>query len=237
MISNHQKAKATAVKKIFSEIVPRYDLINHLLSANRDSGWRKFALRRIPAGAKRVLDLATGTGDMAVGATLLHPEIEITGLDFVHQMIEEAKIKKSRKAPDSTLHFVNGDAMSLPFPDCSFDTAMIAFGLRNIPDRLSAIREMARVVKSSGKILILEMTLPKTGLSSKFFNFYVGKIVPYIGGIVSGNRGAYRYLSSSIDQFLKPEELTELCTNAGLKEITAHPLTFGIAYLHEGTVP
>lgn len=232
-----EKERIRTVKKIFSTITPRYDLLNHILSAGQDIRWRNFTSRRLPEKATHVLDVATGTGDLAITIAKKHPRLHVTGVDFVKEMMEVAEEKTRRAGLMSKIDYVSGDAMRLPFDNNMFDAATIAFGFRNIPNRIGALREMSRVIKSGGKVLVLEMTLPRETVSSRFFKWYLKNVLPRVGRVISGNKDAYDYLSNSIEDFLKPDELTEYFKQAGLHEIKVFPLTLGITCLHEGIVP
>ena len=232
-----EKERISAVKKIFNTIPRRYDLLNHVLSGCQDIRWRKITTRHLPADAKHVLDVATGTGDLAIAMARRRPDLNVTGVDFVRAMMNLAVAKTERVGLSSRIEFISGDAMQLPFGENIFDAATVAFGFRNIPDRIGALREMSRVVKPGGKILILEMTLPRGTRSSRFFKWYLKNVVPRVGRLISGNGSAYDYLSESIEDFLRPDELTRYFEKAGLVNIKAFPLTFGITYLHEGIVP
>ncbi|MBN2226145.1 MAG: bifunctional demethylmenaquinone methyltransferase/2-methoxy-6-polyprenyl-1,4-benzoquinol methylase UbiE [candidate division Zixibacteria bacterium] len=229
--------RIAAVKRIFGTIAPHYDLLNHLLSGGQDIRWRNRTVKRLPADTRLVLDIACGTGDLSLAVAKRRPETKVIGLDFVRSMLDLARIKTDRAGLVSRVHHTAGDAMHLPFANHRFDAAMVAFGFRNMPDRARALAEMRRVVKSGGKVLVLEMTLPRGMRMRRFFVWYLNTIIPRLGGLISGNREAYQYLPDSIAGFLKPEELSNLFEGAGLREIRAFPLTYGIAYLHEGLVP
>lgn len=231
------KEKIDAVRDIFSKITPNYDRMNRIMSARRDVAWRRFLVRRIPSNARKVLDVATGTGDVAIEIARRRPEIQVTGLDFVKEMLDLAIEKTEKAGLVDKIEYLNGDAMAMPFEDSTFDVSTIAFGMRNIPDRLGAIKEMARVVKPGGKVLILEMTFPKNLKMRQFFHWYLNKVIPVLGTFIAGNRSAYRYLSDSIQNFIHPDQLTDLFKEAGLQEVRECPLTLGITYLHEGIVP
>jgi len=231
-----EKERIRTVKKIFSTITPRYDLLNHVLSGCQDIRWRNFTTRRLPADARHVLDVATGTGDLAITMAHKRSELKVTGVDFVKAMIDIAAAKTARAGLASRVEYIAGDAMRLPFADDTFDAATVAFGFRNIPDRIGALREMARVVRPGGKIMVLEMTLPRETMMGRFFKWYLKNIIPIVGKLISGNKGAYNYLSDSIEDFLKPDELGIQFEKAGLKDIKAFSMTFGITYLHEGIV-
>ena len=228
--------RISAVKSIFNTITPHYDLLNRIMSGRRDVAWRKFAVERIPDNARKILDVATGTGDLAIAIAQSGLDIEVVGVDFVEKMMRLAQKKTKAKGLDQRIDYSAADATILPFNSNEFDSATIAFGLRNIPDRLSALKEMGRVVKKGGKVIALEMTFPKNLGLRNFFKWYLNNMIPILGGIISGNRAAYRYLPDSIQDFLTPDELSDLFECAGFKSINKFPLTFGLTYLHEGTV-
>lgn len=222
------------VKRLFSEITPRYDLMNHLLSARQDIHWRRFTVKRIPPEAKRILDIAAGTGDLTIETVRRRGGASVFGLDLVEKMMDSGRIKAEKKG--LKVHWITGDALKLPFADDKFDAATIAFGLRNIPDRQGVVAEMARVVKPGGKVLALEMTFSRNLRLRKFFHWYLEKVIPALGGLFARNRKAYSYLAQSIREFIPPEELCGMFENAGLKSVKAFPLSLGITYLHEGVV-
>jgi demethylmenaquinone methyltransferase/2-methoxy-6-polyprenyl-1,4-benzoquinol methylase len=186
---------------------------------------------------RRLLDVATGTGDLAIEAALENPGIEVTGLDLVPGMLELGRGKIRKRGLEGRVRLVEGDALALPFDDGSFDTASIAFGIRNIPDRGAALREMARVVVPGGRVLVLELTTPRGGLLRALYALYLRGLLPIIGRVVSGDSRAYGYLAESIMEFPSPEEFAGTMRRAGLSDVSASPLTFGVAHLHEGTVP
>jgi demethylmenaquinone methyltransferase/2-methoxy-6-polyprenyl-1,4-benzoquinol methylase len=210
--------------------------MNRILSFRQDVRWRKFAVSRIGTEAKLVLDVATGTGDLALEMVKKYPRLEVVGLDFVEKMLLRAREKALKISNYDRIQYLMGDALTLPFADNAFDSVIMGFGLRNIPQKLEALKEMARVVKLGGKVLILEMTYPKNLKFRKFFNWYFRNIIPLWGKIIAHNQNAYQYLTSSVQNFLHPEELTELFYKADLKNVRAFPMTGGIAYLHEGIV-
>jgi len=235
---------------MFDAITPRYDLLNRLMSARRDVTWRRRIAKFLPNETQRVIDVATGTGDLAIAICRERDTARVFGIDFVPRMLEFAaqKTKSSdiiqedvsphQSSPNLNrrISLTLGDAMHLPFVDRGFDAATIAFGLRNIPDKLEVLREMARVVRSGGKVLVLEITFPRNLGMRRFFNWYLNRVIPIMGGLISGDRKAYRYLTDSIQDFLHPDELCDLFLQAGLIDVRSHPLTLGIAYIHEGTV-
>jgi len=229
--------RVRAVKKIFGTITPHYDLLNRIMSARRDVSWRHFVATRIPPEVRSVLDVATGTGDLAIEIARSRSRARVFGLDFVEQMMRPAQTKTARENLSGRISYVAGDAMDLPFGTGEFDAATVAFGIRNMPDRLRALSEMARVVKPRGKIVCLEMTFPRNLGLRRFFKWYLNRVIPMVGGMISGNRSAYRYLPDSIQDFLHPDDLSHLFQEAGLASVKVFPLTLGLTYLHEGVVP
>jgi demethylmenaquinone methyltransferase/2-methoxy-6-polyprenyl-1,4-benzoquinol methylase len=224
------------VKRIFNAVTPHYDKLNHIMSARQDVKWRRFTASRLTSGDRKVLDVATGTGDLAIDITSKWPDTEVIGVDFVRKMMQLGRDKVERKGLANRILYAASDALSLPFQDNEFDVATIAFGLRNIPDRLAALKEMVRVVKPGGKVITLEMTFPRNMGFRWFFKWYLNNVMPLIGRLISGNSEAYRYLPASIQDFLHPDDLTKLYQLAGLTAIHAIPLTLGITYMHEGIV-
>ena len=226
------------VKEIFSTITERYDLLNHVLSMGLDIYWRWFTVKKMRFFKTfRLLDVATGTGDIAICASAANPDIGITGLDFTWNMLKTGKIKISRKKLSQKIALTQGDAMSLPFSDNTFDVVSMAFGIRNIPDRKAAVKEMIRVLVPGGRLMVLEMTFARHSLFRKAIGFYLNRILPLIAGKITANPGAYHYLADSIMNFPPPAEFAGSLEGLGLKEVAAHPLTFGITCLYIGLKP
>jgi demethylmenaquinone methyltransferase/2-methoxy-6-polyprenyl-1,4-benzoquinol methylase len=223
------------VKEIFSTITGKYDFLNRFLSLRRDVAWRNFAAGKMHFFQTRhYLDVACGTGDLSIAAAVKHPQISVTGLDFVPEMVETAKRKARAKKLVSRIAFLQGDALSLPFDDASFDVAGIAFGIRNIPDRKRALCEMLRVTVPGGQVMVLEMTF----VQNRFFKFiyyvYLNYLLPAFAKIFSRNPAAYYYLADSIMNFPSPDEFAGIMEETGMVQIEKYPLTFGIAWLHIG---
>ncbi|MBP6941078.1 MAG: bifunctional demethylmenaquinone methyltransferase/2-methoxy-6-polyprenyl-1,4-benzoquinol methylase UbiE [Syntrophorhabdaceae bacterium] len=226
------------VKEIFSTITGRYDLLNHVLSMGIDIYWRRFAVKKMRFFKTfRLLDVATGTGDVAVCASAVHPDIGITGLDFIQNMLKAGKAKISRKGLGQKISLVQGDAESLPFSDNTFDVVSIAFGIRNIPDRKAAIEEMIRVLVPGGRLMVLEMTFARRSLFRNAIRLYLNRILPFIAGRITANPGAYHYLADSIMNFPPPAEFAGSLEGLGLKEVAVHSLTFGTTCLYIGLKP
>jgi demethylmenaquinone methyltransferase/2-methoxy-6-polyprenyl-1,4-benzoquinol methylase len=223
------------VREIFSAIPRWYDFLNRFLSLRRDVAWRRKAVRMMRfIKTHAFLDIATGTADLAIEAALRHPEISVTGVDFVPEMMAPGREKIRRTNLADRITLMEGDAMDLPFEDGSFDVSAVAFGIRNMPDRVGALREMARVVAPGGQVMVLELTTPQGRLARELYGIYLNGILPRIGRLFSGNARAYRYLAQSIMDFPSPEEFSWLMERAGLKNVRRHPLTFGVAHLHVG---
>ncbi len=221
------------VRAMFDAIAPRYDVLNRVLSARVDVAWRRKAVRALGVTpGDRILDLATGTGDLLL-EELAAGAIRSVGADLSFGMLRRVRPKlASRGATDSRV--CQGDAERLPFADGCFDGASIAFGIRNVLDRAQGVREMRRVVKSGGRVVVLEFH-ETTGLIGTVFRFYFNHILPQIGALVS-SRQAYSYLPKSVANFESPEGFSHLMRAAGLRDVVSKPLTFGIAWLHVGKV-
>ncbi|WP_456411157.1 bifunctional demethylmenaquinone methyltransferase/2-methoxy-6-polyprenyl-1,4-benzoquinol methylase UbiE [Oceanithermus sp.] len=230
------EAKARAVREMFGEIAPRYDLLNRLLSGGVDQRWRRLAVRMATEKApRRILDVATGTGDVALLLKRARPEAEVVGGDFTPQMLELARAKAARAGMD--VRFVEADALALPFADASFDAITVAFGFRNFADYERGLAEFQRVLAPGGRAVILEFPPPPRGLLGQAYRFYFNGVLPWIGGVISGRPEAYRYLPSSVERFPEPERLAEMMRAAGFAEVRWRLLTGGIAAVHVGDKP
>lgn len=225
--------KAQQVHNIFSSIAPRYDVANDVISLGRSHAWRAECVRL--SGAREgtsVLDVATGTGDFAIAFKKVVGAGQVVGVDFCAEMLVPAPSKAQSQGLDIT--FKQGDAMNLEFADASFDVVSIAYGLRNVSDAGGAIKEMSRVLKPTGKLMILETGRSEWPLFGAATEFYTSKIMPVLGGWLSGNRDAYRYLDSSSKEFPYGPKLVELLKQHGnFTTVTAHPLFGGVSYIYE----
>jgi demethylmenaquinone methyltransferase/2-methoxy-6-polyprenyl-1,4-benzoquinol methylase len=227
--------RGVAVERMFSAIAPRYDFLNHLLSAGRDRAWRREAVAATALPREGILlDVCTGTADMALEAARQFPDARIVGVDFSHPMIAlgAAKIERARLADRVRLQAAPAEA--LPFPDDSFDAATVAFGLRNLPDRHRGLREMHRVLKPGGRAVILEFTTPPGPLLRRVYLWYFHRVLPFIGRLVSGHPLAYSYLPASVTEFPSPEGLAAWMRDAGFREVSYRLLTGGIVSIHVG---
>jgi len=218
--------------EMFDRIAHRYDLLNRVLSMGIDQRWRRATVDalELPDGA-RVLDLATGTADLALTIAQRHPDATVLGTDPSPKMLGVGRRKIADRALDGRVALDDGDAQALPFPDDAFDGVTIAFGIRNVPDRSRALREMARVCKPGGRVAILELSEPRGGILGPLARFHIRTLVPRIGALLSGDR-EYRYLQESIAAFPPPAAFAEMMTAAGLTVHAVRPLTFGVCCLY-----
>lgn len=223
-----------AVNSMFARIAGRYDLANHLLSGGADFWWRQRLVRAVhDAYPKEVLDLATGSGDVAFAlADGLPPGIRIVGMDFCQPMLDQAVQKRAGCARWAGIEFRQGDGMDLPLPAHSQDAVTISFGLRNMADRHKALSEMRRVLRPGGHLFVLEFSQPRWWFRP-FYYAYLKLVLPLVAGIVTGDRSAYEYLGGSIQQFPGREQMSAEISKAGFTAVSATPLTFGIVALHQ----
>lgn len=220
---------------MFDRIAGRYDMLNRVMSFGVDKRWRKktvAALALPKTDACRVLDVATGTGDLAIDIARRHPGAAVIGVDPSAKMIEVGAGKVTRF--DGRVSLVLGDAQALAFDDGHFDAVTIAFGIRNVPDRARGLAEMARVCRVGGRVAILELGEPKRGVMAPLARFHIRQVVPRLGALLSGSK-EYRYLQTSIAAFPPPDEFAQLMTANGLTVLEVVPLTFGVCNLYVGT--
>jgi len=226
-----------AVNSMFARIAGRYDLANHLLSGGVDYWWRQCLVRAVhDAHPGAVLDLATGSGDVAFAlANGLPGGTKITGMDFCQPMLDEAVKKRAASPRWAAIEFRQGDGLALPLPDRSYDAVTISFGLRNMADRHQALSEMHRVLRPGGRLFVLEFSQPSFWFRP-FYSAYLQFVLPAIAGIVTGDRAAYEYLCGSIELFPTRAAITAEIRRAGFNTVRATPLTFGIVALHEAII-
>ena len=223
------------VKEIFSTITGKYDFLNRLMSFRRDVAWRNFAAKKMRFfNTRSYLDVACGTGDLSIAAAEKHPEISVTGIDFVPAMVTAAKAKLQKRNLTRRIEIREGDALNLAFADNSFDVTGIACGIRNIPDRKRALSEMLRVTAPGGQVMVLEMTLVENGFFRLLYRFYLHYLLPLFGKLFSRNPAAYSYLADSIVNFPSPDEFAQMMEQAGMVDIEKYSLSFGITWLHIG---
>ena len=223
---------AKAVRAMFSGIARRYDLLNHVLSMNVDKRWRKLVRKKLQPILDRpdakILDFACGTGDLSIELQS-HAKARVIGTDFCRPMLAVAATK------DDRIPFVEGDAMNLGFAADTFDAATIAFGLRNLSNFADGLSELHRILKPGGKLVVLEFSSPIVPGFRQAFNFYFTRVLPRIGGAVSGSRGAYEYLPDSVSKFPDQKRLAALMRETGFDDVDYTNLTGGIAAIHIGT--
>jgi len=234
---NEQDA-SRKVREMFTRIAPRYDLLNHLLSAQMDRRWRARTaaeLRPVLQNPQAiVLDLCCGTGDLAFSLER-NAKARIVGADFSHTMLMRAKEKSGFESSSGwRVPFFEADALRLPFSDSSFDLVTTAFGFRNLANYQEGLREIMRVLKPGGTLGILEFTEPAPGFAGSVYRFYCQKVLPRIGGLISGDAAAYAYLPKSVARFFRPEELAGLMKLLGYQDVRYHLMTLGSVALHLG---
>ena len=215
---------------MFDAIAPRYDLLNHLLSAGIDRRWRSKAIASLRlTGRETLIDVCTGTADVALAATAAR---RVLGVDFAGAMLAIGLIKVRKGGQERRIALVRGDAMQLPAPDGSADAVSVAFGIRNVQKPEVGCAEMARVLRQGGRLAILEFGMPRIPGVSALYRWYFSRVLPFIGRRISGHTAAYSYLPASVGTFPPPAEFVTLLQQAGFSEVRAVPLTFGIVYLY-----
>ncbi len=216
---------------MFDEIAGRYDLLNRILSLGLDIRWRQEAVRLgLGNSPAAILDVATGTGDLAFELRRQAPAAAITGLDFSAGMLELARAKGQKAGAD--IQFVQGDAQNLPFPDASFDLVTIAYGLRNLADPAAGLREFRRVLRPGGRLVVLEFPPPPGGLWGALIRFYFARLLPLIGGLISGSRAAYTYLPTSVVGFMSPTVLARSLVDSGFDTVRHRLQSMGLSAVH-----
>ena len=227
--------KARFVGEMFSRIAARYDLMNGLMTLGMHHAWRRQMARlTIPSPEGPLLDLATGTGDLALALRQVHPHRLIVGADFATGMLREAQRKLSEGDPGRPVRLVAADALALPFEAQSFACVTSAFLLRNLADLAQGLAEMRRVTRPGGRVVALEITQVRGGGFAPLFRFYFHRVVPRVGRIVSGDAEAYTYLPQSVDRFLSPDALSRTMQAAGLRGVTCHSTGLGTITIHLG---
>jgi demethylmenaquinone methyltransferase / 2-methoxy-6-polyprenyl-1,4-benzoquinol methylase len=243
--------KRRRVQQMFAAIAPSYDLNNRLHSLWMDQRWRRRAVKLAELKPLEVVvDIACGTGDLSIAffralrklMDLRMPwedlEPQVIGIDFTYEMLPIARAKSAIGNRQSAIHYLNGDAQSLPLPDACCDVVSIAFGIRNVQDPAKALREFRRVLRPGGRLIILEFSLPTNPVLRGLYNFYFRKILPRTATLVSGDRtGAYRYLPESVNTFIGRQQMTRMMSEAGFSDVTQHPMTFGVCVGYRGLVP
>lgn len=227
--------KGERIRQMFDSIAPRYDFLNRLLSLGIDRRWRRFAVRQIKYTENgRILDVATGTGDVALEIAARTPAtVSIVGVDFSKEMVELGKVKIGNSQYSKRITMEVAPCEAIPFAEQSFDSVTIAFGIRNVVDRLQGLKEMQRVLKTGGRVVILEFSTPRSKLFKSIYYFYFLRVLPVVGGLFS-KFSAYKYLPDSVLEFPSREEFKALMTAAGFDDPKHFDLTGGIATVYVG---
>ena len=232
---NTDQTKKEEVREMFDNIAPKYDLLNHTLSMSIDRVWRRRVVgevRRAKPG--RILDVATGTGDLAIAMARRIRDVQVLGVDLSEQMLAVARRKIEARGLDGRIVLDRGDAERLAVADASVDVATVAFGVRNFGDLGAGLRELARTIKPGGKVVILEFSRPRNRVFRALYEFYSYKILPRIGGLVSRDKRAYEYLPASVGVFPAPVEFMAMMARAGFRNCRARSQSFGIAQIYIG---
>ncbi len=228
-----EKSKKDQVEEMFNDISPRYDLLNHLLSANIDKLWRRNAIQKLkPHQPKLILDIATGTGDFAIAAAHIS-ETKVIGIDISEGMLEVGRRKVEKKKLTGTIELIKADSENLPFESEKFDAAIVGFGVRNFENLKKGLTEINRVLKPGGVFYVLEFSKPIKSPYKQIYQFYFTKILPLIGRMVSKNSNAYTYLPESVNEFPDGELFLTILTEVGFVKNKCFPQTFGIASIYE----
>jgi demethylmenaquinone methyltransferase/2-methoxy-6-polyprenyl-1,4-benzoquinol methylase len=218
---------------MFNAIAPRYDLLNHLLSAGQDRRWRSRAVDALAlAESDRVLDVCTGTGDLAIAVVARQPRATVVGIDFAGEMLRVAAVKLRARALSSAVRLVRADATRIPLPDAVCDAATVGFGIRNVAEPQLALAEMARVLRPGARLAILEFGEPRIPGIRSLYSAYFRYVLPLVGRTVSKHHSAYSYLPASVGTFPAPAQFAQMLAATGFSQVRAVPLTFGIVYLY-----
>jgi len=234
--SNSPMGKKQQVAEMFNNIAGRYDFLNHFLSMGIDKTWRKKAIKDVAAtNPKHILDVATGTGDMAIAASAAIPGAKITAVDIAAQMLDEGRKKIETQGLSKVITMQLADSESLPFADGTYDAVMCAYGVRNFEDLEKGLTEMQRVMRPGGKLAILEFSRPVTFPVKQLYTFYFRHILPAVGGLLSKHKTAYTYLPESVNAFPDGKKFCVILTGCGFKDAHARPLTLGVTTLYTAT--
>lgn len=227
--------KGEKIQQMFGAIAPRYDFLNRLLSFGIDRRWRKKAVRLLKyRDGSRILDVATGTGDVALEIAMRTPEsVKVTGADFCREMVELGAVKVAASPYADRIDLKVAPCEDLPFANNTFDSVTIAFGIRNVVDRKLGLAEMWRVLRPGGRMIILEFSTPRSQLFRQLYHFYFRRLLPVVGGLFS-RYNAYKYLPDSVLEFPSQEEFSRMLAGTGFRNIHFHELTFGIATIYVG---
>ena len=232
---NTEQTKKEEVREMFDRIAPTYDMLNHTLSLNIDRLWRRRVVRLVRRFApRRILDVATGTGDLAIAMARRIRGTQVLGVDLSEGMLDIARRKVAEAGLDGRVVLDTGDAERLSVSDSAVDVATVAFGVRNFGDLDAGLKDIARTLREGGRIVILEFSTPRNPLARAFYGFWNRRVLPRVGGMVSRDRKAYEYLPESIGEFPAPERFLEMMSRAGFRNCRARSQSFGIAHIYVG---
>ena len=232
-----KQSKKEQVEEMFDNISPKYDLLNHLLSANIDKIWRHKAIKKLqPFQPRHILDIATGTGDFAITATKLK-EAHITGIDISEGMLRVGREKIEKKGLSARINLQKADSEKMPFQRDTFDAAIVGFGVRNFETLEKGLTEIFRVLKGGGNFIVLEFSKPRKAPFKQLYYFYFTNILPFLGRLISKDSRAYTYLPESVNEFPDGEDFTAILKKVGFENTTCFPQTFGIASIYQASKP
>jgi demethylmenaquinone methyltransferase/2-methoxy-6-polyprenyl-1,4-benzoquinol methylase len=234
---NDEQTKKEQVEEMFDNIAPTYDKLNHIMSLNIDRIWRRRVMRIVRRSkAVKIMDVATGTGDLAIAMAKRVDRTQILGVDLSEEMLAVARQKIQKQGLEERIMLVKGDAENLSMvADSSVDAVTVAFGVRNFENIELGLREMCRTLKEGGKLVVLEFSIPKNRFIRWVYAQYSHRIIPRIGSLISKDKRAYVYLPESVDEFPSPERFSQMLQEAGFKSVKCRSQSFGIAYIYEAT--
>ena len=232
------EGKRQQVERMFDNISPYYDLLNRLLSLGIDRQWRKVAVSKLPLKpALHVMDMATGTADLAIEIVKQRPDARVTGIDISNDMLSRGRDKLEKLELEHTITLETGASEAIRYPDGTFDAATVAFGVRNFEDTVGGLAEMRRVIKPGGRLVVLEFSQIRTFPFKQAFNLYFGRVLPWIGRVWSSDPRAYSYLYESVQAFPDGKDFGQLLESAGFTDCEWQPLTLGICTVYTASVP
>ena len=234
---NSEKTKKKQVEEMFDNISPRYDLLNHLLSVNIDKIWRKRAIRMLAKfNPKKILDIATGTGDFAIAATK-KMNVKVVGIDISEGMLTIGREKVNNKGLSNKIELLKADSEDLPFENQIFDAAIVGFGVRNFENLKVGLQEIQRVLKPGAVFLVLEFSKPAKTPFKQLYFFYFKYVLPFIGKLISKDKSAYTYLPDSVKEFPDGESFLQILNEVGFEDTKCYQQTFGIASIYKAVKP
>ena len=234
---NEEQTKKEQVEQMFDNIAPTYDRLNHIMSLNIDRVWRRRVMRIVRRSkAHKIMDVATGTGDLAIAMAKRVDRIQILGVDLSEEMLAVAREKVRKQGLEERIMLEKGDAENLVMvADESVDAVTVAFGVRNFENMEQGLRELYRTIKHGGKLVVLEFSMPKNRLVRWIYRQYAHRLLPYVGGMISKDRRAYTYLPDSVEEFPAPEKFAQILKDVGFSKVRLRRQSFGIAYIYEAT--